>query len=850
MLRVTIKGLLARTGRLAATVVAVMLGVAFTAGTLVLTDTIGKTFDDLFTKAYDGTDAVVRAPIAFAAPAGASDQRGRVDQSLVAVVAGVDGVAVAEGTVEGYTQLVGADGNPLGDPEIGAPTLGGNWSRSDDLNPFTLVEGRAPTADDEVVIDRKSANDGRLRVGDTTTVLVQGPPQPVEVVGIAKFGDANSPGGASFVLFTSAAAQRLVAQPGKFDSIFVVADRGVSQQELANRIASVVPESVEVVTGDEISQESKDAVRDDLVFFKVFMLVFAVVALLVGSFMIFNTFSITVAQRSRENALLRALGASKRQVLGSVLVEALVVGVLASLAGLAAGIAVASGLQVLLAGFGFEMPPGGAVLGPRTVVVAILVGVLVTMAAAFAPARKAARVPPIAALRDTNVGSTGHGSQLRILIGLGVLGLGVAALLTGLFAGVDSPMQLVGLGALLVFFGVSVLGRTIAGPLSRLLGSPLPALRGIAGELARENAMRNPKRTAATASALMIGVGLVGFITIVAASTRASVNGAIDDSFTGDLVIESSVGGLGGFDPALAARINELPEVRAATGARTGAAAVKGNTQELLALDPASAFDIIDVQPLEGSPADLGDDAIAVFRDVAADNGLEIGDTVPVIFKDTGPKELTVALIYGENQTAGDYFLGIDAYEANFAHQLDSQVFIAKADDVSPEAALAAVRHVADEYPGAEVLDEAGYKAEQTRVIDRLLGLVYALLALAIVIALLGIGNTLALSILDRTRELGLLRAVGMTRSQVRTTVRWEAVIIAVQGTVLGLVIGLFFGWALVAALHDEGVDRLEIPYVNLAVVVVLAALAGVVAAILPARRAAKLDVLQAIVTE
>ena len=464
MLRVTIKGLLARTGRLAATVVAVMLGVAFTAGTLVLTDTIGKTFDDLFTKAYDGTDAVVRAPIAFAAPAGASDQRGRVDQSLVDVVAGVDGVAVAEGTVEGYTQLVGADGNPLGDPELGAPTLGGNWSRSDDLNPFTLVEGRAPTADDEVVIDRKSANDGRLRVGDTTTVLVQGPPQPVEVVGIAKFGDANSPGGASFVLFTSEAAQRLVAQPGKFDSIFVVADRGVTQQELANRIASVVPESVEVVTGDEISQESKDAVRDDLVFFKVFMLVFAVVALLVGSFMIFNTFSITVAQRSRENALLRALGASKRQVLGSVLVEALVVGVLASLAGLAAGIAVASGLQMLLAGFGFEMPPGGAVLGPRTVVVAILVGVLVTMAAAFAPARKAGRVTPIAALRDTDMGSTGHGSQLRILIGLGVLGLGVAALLTGLFAGVDSPMQLVGLGALLVFFGVSVLGRTVAGP--------------------------------------------------------------------------------------------------------------------------------------------------------------------------------------------------------------------------------------------------------------------------------------------------------------------------------------------------------------------------------------------------
>jgi putative ABC transport system permease protein len=848
--KVTLKGLLAHKFRLAATALAVMLGVAFMAGTLVLTDTIGRTFDELFGDVFKDTDAVVREKAAFSGEQGAGDQRGRVDASLVRTVAGVEGVALAEGTVQGYTRLVDKEGEPMGDPGMGAPTFGGNWSDSSDLNPFSIVAGGPPGADDEVVIDKKSADDGKFRVGDTATVLVLGPPQQVRISGIAKFGEADSPGGASFVLFTTPTAQRLVAEPGRFDGVSVVADEGVSQREIADRIARVVPEGVEVLTGEEITTENQDDIKEGLGFFNVFMLVFAVVALLVGSFMIFNTFSITVAQRTRENALLRAIGATKRQILGSVLVEAVVVGIFASLIGLAVGVLVAVGLKALLAGFGIDIPAGGVVFLPRTVVTCMIVGIGVTLLAALVPARHAGRIPPVAAMREVATGSTGYGSKLRIVVGAGVLGLGVAALMAGLFGGGSNALPMVGLGVLLVFFGVSVLGRTISLPLSRVIGAPLPRLRGITGALARQNAMRNPKRTASTASALMIGVGLVGFITILAASTRASINATIDKAFIGDFVIDSGTFGIGGIDPALAGRINGLPEVEAATGIRLGMAEVDGSVTELRGVDPETAFDLIDTEPLRGTPADLGPESIAVFEDVAKDDDLELGDKVPVLFKDTGRKELTVAMIYGENQPAGDYLLGLDAYEANFADQFDNLIFIDKADTVAAPEALAAVERVAAEFPGAEVRDRTGFKEDQASFVNQLLGLVYALLTLAIVIALLGIGNTLALSILERTRELGLLRAVGMTRSQLRSTVRWESVIIALQGTVLGLVVGVFFGWALVQALSDEGIDRLQIPFGTLAFVVVLAALAGVVAAILPARRAARLDVLRAIVTE
>jgi putative ABC transport system permease protein len=861
MFRIALEGLLARKLRLVTTALAVILGVAFTAGTLVLTDTMSRIFDDLSSGVYKGTDAVVRAKAVFNGPMNMGEQRPMIDASLVPALSHVPGVAAAEGSAFGYTRLIGKDGTPIGNPGSGAPTLGGNWSTVQALNPFHLVAGHAPQAPDEVVIDKQSARLGHLAMGDTTKVIANGPPQRVRIAGLVSFGTADSPAGASVVLFTTPVAQLLVAEPGKFSSIGFVADRGVSQQQLVSNLKRALPPGTEAVTGAAAIKEQQDQFQKALSIFSKFFLIFAVVALVVGAYIILNTFAITVAQRTRENGLLRALGASRRQVLASVLIEALAVGVIAALIGLAAGVAVAAGLKALLAAFGLNLPGGSLVLNARTVVASLLIGVGVTLVAAVSPARKAAKVPPVAAMQEATVGSSGYGSKQRLVIGLTILALGVAALFTGLFGHVGSAFLIVGIGVLLVFLGVSVLGRTIALPLSRAIGAPLPRVKGVTGTLARENTMRNPKRTAASASALMIGVGLIGFISIFASSAKASINATVDRSFAGDFVINSGAGSSGGgVDPALARRLNALPQVAAATGERFGSMVILGQPYMIAAVDPRTAGQIFNVSPVQGSIGALGADGIAVYSGDATKNRLKLGDPVSVVFRDTGPKTLRVALIYGDNQAAPtanpgsktSYFLGTPSYDANFAApHFDSQVFVKKAPGVPTAAALDAVKKLSAQYAvGATVQDQAAYKAEQTKPINQILALIYTLLALAIVIALLGIGNTLALSIFERTRELGVMRAVGMTRRQLRGTIRWESVIIALQGTFLGLLVGVFFGWALVRAQKDQGITVFSVPYLTLIVVVLLAALAGVAAAILPSRRAAKLNVLRAIVTE
>ena len=856
MLWTTWQGLIAHRFRLFATALAVMLGVAFTAGTFILTDTITRTFDNLMGDVYKNTDAVVRGIEQFEGPMSTGAQRPRVDAAVLERIRDVEGVEVAEGSVTGYARIVGKDGEALGDPANGAPTLGLTWIDDQRLNPLRVQDGRAPRAADEVAIDVPSAEQSGVAIGEVVTILVQTGPEKLRVTGTVVFGSAETIGGATMAAFPVETAQRLLAEPNRFDEIAVVAEEGISQQELAERLTAALPDrsTVEAVTGAAITKENQDFTREAMGIFTQFMRFFAAVALLVGAFMIFNTFSITVAQRTRENGLLRALGASRRQVLLSVLVEALAVGVLASLLGLMAGFGIAAALKALLDALGFGVPAGSLVFGVRTVVVAMLAGVLVTLVAAISPARKAAKVAPMAAMQSHAVGSTGYGSKERVVVGSLVLSAGVAALLTGLFAGTGNALAVVGLGTLGVFLGVSVLGRTIALPLSRLIGGPLPRLRGLTGELARENAMRNPKRTAAAASALMIGVGVVGIIMIFVSSIKATIDEGIDRAFTSDLVVDSGASINGGVDPTLVGRLDALPEVDAATSLRVGAAKVDGEVLLLGALDPASAFAFLDLKPLAGSPEDLDADGIAVYRQTAEDKGLRLGDTVPVQFRDTGPQQLTVAMIYGEeleaNGPAGTYFLGTAAYEANFSNRFDWQVYVKKAPGSDLAATRSAVDGVLTGYPGVDVMDKAEFARSVQAPLDPMLALVYALLGLAIFIALLGIGNTLALSIVERTRELGLLRAVGMTRSQLRSSIRWESVIIAVQGTLLGLLIGLGIGWALVTALKDDGIDVFAVPVTSLLVVVVLGALAGMAAAVLPGRRAAKLDVLRAVVSE
>jgi putative ABC transport system permease protein len=841
MLRTTISGLLARKLRLFATAFAVLLGVAFMAGTFVLTDTIQKTFHDLFGSVYVHTDAVVRGPAA-AGTSGLEAQRPPVDAATVRTVNGVAGVRAAEGNVMGYAQLVDKQGKAIGTAQS---AYGFNWNRVAGLNPFTLVAGRAPQADDEVAVNKAAADEGGFVVGDTATVLVQAGPQRLRVVGIVKFGAVDSIASGNGVLFTQAAAQRLMAEPGKFDDIGVVAEHGVSQEQLRDRLAAALP-AAEVVTGRAIVAESDRDIGKAAKLINRGLLAFALIALFVGSFIIYNTFSILVAQRGREMALLRAIGASRRQVLGSVLLEAVVVGLIAALAGVVAGIGVAAGLRAVMAAFGvLEIPEGGSVLTARTVLVSLLTGVLVCAAAAVFPARKAAKAPPIAALRDLAHDSSGR-SRRRVVIGAAVTAAGVAALTLGL-RGDSGRALLVGVGAAVIFIGVAVLGPVIARPASRLLGAPLPALKGMPGTLARENAVRNPKRTSATAAALMIGVSLVAFIAIFGSSMKRSLTADVDKTFTGDFRIDT--GSFAALSPDLARRLGRLPEVAAASGVRNATAEIDGATSDLVAVDPAGYGRIVDVGVSSGRLEDLDANGIAVLDTVARAKGWSVGEAVRARFPETGDRRLTVAATFSDNQRVGaSYLIGLPAHDANFTERLDGMVLVKRADGVGMGAARTALERVTADYPTARVQDRADYKRAQSAQFDKELGLLYVLLGLAVLIALLGIANTLALSVFERTRELGLLRAIGMARRQVRAMVRWESVIIALFGTCLGLLIGLFFSWAMVRAVADQ--VALTVPAGQLAVGALIAAVAGVLAAILPARRAARLNVLAAISTE
>jgi putative ABC transport system permease protein len=684
-------------------------------------------------------------------------------------------------------------------------------------------------------------------VGDETTVLTQAGAIPVTVVGIATFGTADSPGGATFALFEQSFAQEILTEPGRFDAISVVAEDGVSEEELSDRIAQALPDDIEVLTGAEITEENQDEIAEALSFFNGFMLAFAGIALFVGAFIIYNTFSILVAQRTREHALLRAVGASRRQVLGAVTLESLLTGLVASTLGLVAGVGVAAGLKALLAGFGIDLPAAGLKVEPRALMTALLVGVGITVVASFVPARRAARVPPLAAVRDVAIDRAGF-SKVRLVVGLAVTGLGLAALLGGLFGESSSGLTLVGLGAQITFLGVAVLGPVLVPPVVGLISRPLPRLRGVSGELARRNALRSPKRTSATAAALMIGVGIVSFITIFAASAKASIGEIFDETFRGDLVIDTG-SGFGGLSPELAKDVGALPEVDVAGGFRFAQAEIDGEATAVVGAPP-SVEELFDVDVTQGSVDDLGETGLAVHVDTAESQGLAVGSEVPVRFAETGEQTFTVQAIYENDTLTGSWVVGLAALDVNVPQRLDFQVVVRFAEGVDLPQARSAVEEVAAAYPNSEVQDLTEFKAAQQDQINQLLGLIYVLLALAIFIALVGIGNTLALSIHERTRELGLLRAVGMTRSQLRSSIRWESVLIAVFGSALGLVIGLVFGWALVQALADEGFDAFRMPVDQLALVVVIAGVAGVLASIRPARRAARLDVLAAIYDE
>ena len=850
MSTVAFRGLRAHKRRLVGTFLSIFLGVAFLSGTLVLGDTLRANFDDLFTEANAGTDAVVRSPIEIDSDEG--PRRGVIVESLVDAVESVEGVAAAEPTIEGYAQLRGADGDALGGN--GPPRLGGSWGDDPSLTPYRLVEGRAPQTGDEVVINRGAAEDGDLAVGDRTTVETP-EPHEVTIVGIATFGDGDGLGTTTYTAFTFEAAQEyLLGSSTEVSSVAVRADSGLSQAELVQRIGPALPEGVEVVAGAEVTEENVDDInRQFLDVFTTFLTVFAGVALLVGTFSIYNTFSILVAQRGRESALLRAIGASRGQILRSVLVEALLIGAIASIAGLFSGLAFAGLLKGLFDSFGFALPDGGLVFTSGTAAVSLAVGMIVTLVASVAPAVKASRVAPLAALRDVAVDRTGA-SPWRALVGLVLTAVGVAAVIGAVLGGGDTMIALAGLGALVTIVGLVVFGPVVARPGAGTIGWPVAKLRGLTGSLARQNAMRNPRRTSSTAAALLVGVGVVTLFTVFAASMKASLQDNVEESFVGDLAVTTPFFGGGGLSPELADNLDALPEVAQAAGLGEGTAEVDGDGTSIAIADPARLDAVLRLEVVEGSFADLADDQLAVSEADADDRDWTVGSPVPVKFLDGTATTFTVGAIYEPLQVVGDYVMTRAAWAPHAGQDVDSSVYVELNDGVDLQAGREAVEAAVAPFGAPAVEDRDGYATAASENIDIFLGVIYVMLALAIVIALMGIANTLSLSIHERTRELGLLRSVGQTRGQLRAMVRWESVIIAVFGTVGGIALGVFLGWALVRAASQGDLELSVFPWADLpgqlTVVAALGAIAGVLAGVRPARRAAKLDVLRAIATE
>ncbi|HEX3620701.1 MAG TPA: FtsX-like permease family protein [Acidimicrobiales bacterium] len=843
MVHAVLKGIFAHKLRLFLTAFAVVLGVSFVAGTFVLTDTINHTFDVLFHTINAGVDVSVRAASGFGNDNSTGTSRDTVSASVLDTVKKVPGVAVAEGAVGGYAQLVDKSGKAI--TTAGAPTLGVSWTANPDLSPLRLRSGREPRKDGEVVVDAGTAKAHKLAVGDQVKILFQGPSENFTIVGVTGFGSADNLAGATLAAFDVTTAQRVLGKVGAFDSIDVKATSGVSTLTLRDRVAGVLPPGVEVVTSQQVADESAKQVQQALSFLGTALLVFAGISLFVGGFIILNTFSILVAQRTRELALLRALGASRRQVMLSVVAEAGVVGLFASIVGLGLGILVAIGLQSLLKAFGIDLPTSGTKVLPRTVIVSLIVGLVVTVLSSIASARRASKIPPMAALQGAGV-EQGGSLRRRATVGVIVAVLGAAAMLRGLFAGGSGALPLLGLGAAVVFVGVALLSPLASGPMARVIGAPLPRMAGVSGVLGRQNAMRNPRRTAATAAALTVGLALVATVSVLAASIKSSAADVVDKYLAADYIVGAS-----GFNPTistdLAARLSKAPELAAVSALQTGEWKSQGQTRTLDGGDPATLGQVLKLDVTAGDIGGLSRGELLVDETEFKDKHYKIGEIVPMTFARTGTQDIRVAGTYAKNDLLGNYLVSTATYDANFTDRLDFVVLAKAAPGVAPATSRAAVEAVAKDFPNVDVRDQAQFKKQQEQQVNKVLGLVTALLALSIIIALFGIVNTLALSVFERTRELGLLRAVGMARRQVRSMIRGESVIIAVLGAVLGLAVGVLFGWAIVAGLSDQGITHVVVPGGQLVLYVVLAAIAGVVAAVFPARRAARLDVLAAI---
>ena len=842
MLSLAFRMTLARKGRLVLTSLAIILGTGFLSGTLIFSDTLNKTFDRLFADVFRDVDAYVRSS-QFVEVGFGGEQRAQTPITALETVLGVDGVEDATGDIQAFARIIAKDGTPMGS-DNGPPTFGGIATESM-AGLWTIEDGRLPVGPTEMVMDAATAKNADYVIGDRVRVTAQKGSRSFTLVGIANYGDVSSPGGATFALFDQPTASEFLLREGYVDAFLIKGDGSLSDEELAQRITSSFDPSLklETLTGAQITKETQDQIGQVLSFLTIFLTAFSLIALGIGCFVIYNVFSITIAQRLRENALLRAIGASRRQVSTSMFVEAGVIGVIGSLLGFASGIGLSQALSALLNAFGVEIPTKGLSVSVSTFVVTVVVGTIVTLLSAIFPALRAGRVPPLAALRDTALEVVDKRVR-RVIIGIVVSGLGALGITATALGGSNNYL---GVGILFVFAGVIIVGPAIAKPVALGLGRPIEAWRGVTGSMARQNAARNPKRTARTAAPVLIGVALVTAFTAFAASLRAEIRDTIGSSFRGDFALSVDNQGFGGIPLSVTDQIAELPEVSQATGIGFVSVKFGDDTRFAVVIDPTTTGGLYDFTMVEGRQETLSKTGVLVSQTVATNRALSVGSILPITLLDGDVVNAKVEGIFDGEGTFGNYVVNRDLFAGTSTPLFNNYVYVVKAPGVTDEALEASVGTVTTELGIGTLQSREAFIDAQAAQVNQILGLIYGLLTLSIFIAVVGIVITLLLSVFERTREIGLLRAVGMTRSQVRTTVRWESVITSLYGAVVGVLLGIVMGAVLIGVLADGGLSAFRLPVTGTIVILVLSFFIGVLASIYPARRATKVDVMRAI---
>ncbi|MCE9622555.1 MAG: FtsX-like permease family protein [Actinomycetia bacterium] len=844
MFKLSLKNIWSRKGRMVLTALAVIAGTAFLSGVFVFTDTINGSFTRMFADAFKGTDAYVRSSNVIEGDFG-EETRDRMSIDVVAEVADVPGVVEANGYVGG-SATVAFEGKVLG--QDGPPKFGASWTNSEG-SPWTLYAGQAPTGPDEVVLDRASSKAAGVEVGDVVSITSLGQPRDFTVVGIALFAGNDSSGGASWALFDLPVAQEMViGDLTKIDAVFVRSDASVSDQQLADNIQTAIGDpEIEVLTGAEITKENQTAVETALGFITIFLSVFALLSLFVGSFIIYNVFSISAAQRQSENALLRAIGASRNQITRSVFTEALVVGVGGSLLGCVGGVGLATVILGVLSAVGFGPGDTELVIGASGFVITLIVGTIVTLICAVAPALRSGRVPPLAAMRDVAIDRAAV-STTRKWLGAASVVAAIALVTLGLTGG---NANWLGAGVIAMFVSLIALGPFVAAPIARAAEPVLGRLRGPSGTMSGRNAARNPKRTALTAGALAVGLSLLIGVATLGASAKASTREIIGEAFQSDYVVSPKQGNAQiGIPPTIAAEIKA-----AGVGDALGLAATKLFVKEdgefkdkgVLAVSAPDAQAVLELTFLDGSFEDLDATGILYSADKAKRDGLSVGDPVEIKLLDGTEATLTVQGVF-DDDIFGNLIVERSLFDGQSVPLFDLSVFVRSADGVT-SSGTEALQAIVDRYPTAKLQTRDEYINEQSKQIDGFLNFIYALLGMSIFIAVIGVVITLWLAVYERRRELGLLRAVGMTKRQVRRSVLWESMITGVVGVVLGTVLGVALGWVIVKAFEDEGLGVFELPIPTILIAMVLSLIFAALAALIPARKASNADMLTAIAT-